>query len=433
LRVLVFSPEVLPYPELPTVGSGLRAWGIGQGLALCGHEVVYSMPHAALAGLRERVPPEASAVAWREGAMWAVVERVLPDVIVVCGWGVADHLTQDELAQVPLLIDQHGPHLLERDFQQTGSRDENYRAKVEAFARADYFTCAGSRQLPYFEPILADAGWDEGERRTRVAAVPFSLAPELPPREPNDGLHFVYGGVWLPWQDPTTGLQTLVEELDRRDLGTLHLFGGKHPWLNLDTGVYEPLIRRIENSPHVVLEGTLSRDELIDRYRRASVAFDLMRRNPERELAFTSRTVEYLWCGLPVVYNDYAELAELIAEYDAGWTVPADEPDTIRAVVDQIFADPELVERKGENARRLARERLTWDRTIEPLDRFVRTAGIRRNAVRPTRRLVEPPKPSLPAQVYWVWRHHGIRAVIAKSQARLRQRQPAEAEPERDR
>jgi len=46
-------------------------------------------------------------------------------------------------------------------------------------------------------------------------------------------------------------------------------------------------------------------DKLIE-YTGASVAWDVMARNPERELAFTSRTVEYLWC-LPVVYNNYAE------------------------------------------------------------------------------------------------------------------------------
>src|SRR5262249_2756770 len=163
------------------------------------------------------------AVVWHERAMWDVVERVSPDVVVVCGWGIADHLTQDELAQVPLVIDQHGPHLLEREFQQTGTREENHRAKIDALARPDYFTCARMRQLSYFDPILAEAGWDEEERRTRVAAIPFSLAPELPEREPGVGPDFVYGGVWLPWQDPTIGLETLVDELDRRGRGTLHL------------------------------------------------------------------------------------------------------------------------------------------------------------------------------------------------------------------
>jgi len=58
-------------------------------------------------------------------------------------------------------------------------------------------------------------------------------------------------------------------------------------------------------SRHVRFYPPTPRDKLINEYTGASVAWDVMARNPERELAFTSRTVEYL--GLPVVYNNYAE------------------------------------------------------------------------------------------------------------------------------
>ena len=59
-RVLVISSDILPYPGMPTVGSGLRAWGVGQGLKSRGHEVLFSMPRAALAkGRNEIAPPEA--------------------------------------------------------------------------------------------------------------------------------------------------------------------------------------------------------------------------------------------------------------------------------------------------------------------------------------------------------------------------------------
>src|SRR5262249_47751093 len=159
-------------------------------------------------------------------------------------------------------------------------------------------------------------------------------------------LTFIYGGVWLPWQDPTVGLLTLVEELDRRERGKLRLFGGKHPWIDVATGVFEPLLERVQTSEHVVVEGQLPHAELIRRYTQAHVAIDLMKRNPERELAVTSRTVEYLWCGLPVIYNDYSELSQLIAEYDAGWAIDPDDVAGIRRVLDEIFEHPETVARK---------------------------------------------------------------------------------------
>jgi len=57
---------------------------------------------------------------------------------------------------------------------------------------------------------------------------------------------------------------------------------------------------------------------------------------PEREL-FTTRTVEYLWCGLPVIYNNYAEITDYIREYNAGWIVDPQDREAIATVLNEIF------------------------------------------------------------------------------------------------
>ena len=118
-------------------------------------------------------------------------------------------------------------------------------------------------------------------------------------------------------------------------------------------------------------------DQLLRNYAGAGAALDLMACNLERELAFTTRTVEYLWCGLPVIYNDYAELATWIREYDAGWTLDPHDEAAIRRTVSGILDQPGRLETYGRNAQRLVREQLTWNRTIEPLDAFVRSASKR--------------------------------------------------------
>jgi glycosyltransferase involved in cell wall biosynthesis len=309
------------------------------------------------------------------------VAEVEPDVIVICNWAIAPNLAQQEATRVPVVLDQHGPHLLEQEYQRLGTRDANTRVKLAALAAADYFACAGLRQLDYFEWFLRNAAWSEADLAARVFAIPFSLDPESPMHEPVGAVTFVYGGVWLPWQDPSTGLLTLVDELEARGSGTLRLYGGKHPWIDVGSGVFELLTARLQQSARVVQEGRLSHADLLARYATAHVAFDLMERNPERELAFTSRTVEYLWCGLPVVYNDYSELSELIREFDAGWTVSPGDADAIRGVVAEILDDPGLVDLKSRNAQRLVRERLAWDRTIEPLDGALRKLALRSGAV----------------------------------------------------
>lgn len=380
-RVLIISSDILPFPGLPTVGSGLRAWGLGEGLKSRGHEVIYSMPRAALQGYESAVPPQAAELAWQNNNLLDIVRLAEPDVVVVCNWPVMVLLPVEQLGSIPVILDQHGPHNLEREFQKYGDPDENARHKILALGKADFFTCAGKKQLDYFRPWLERAGWTETEIRDRANAIPVSLSPELPERHPNDELTFVYGGVFLPWQDPSNGLVTLVQELDRRNCGKLHFYGGKHPVYPVDTGIFEALLKRLSGSTHVSDRGMLSHDALIEEYARAHVAIDLMKRNRERELAFTTRTVEYLWCGLPVIYNDYSELSDSIREYDAGWTIDPENADAIRAVIAEIFEHPELVEKKSENARRLVRERLTWDRTIEPIDQFVRHPSTRQRAL----------------------------------------------------
>jgi hypothetical protein len=84
-----------------------------------------------------------------------------------------------------------------------------------------------------------------------------------------------------------------------------------------------------------------------------------------------------MWCGLPVIHAAFSEVAGVIREYEAGWIVRHDDPDGLRAVVTSILADPSEARRRGENAARLARERFTWDLTVDALDRFVRDPYIR--------------------------------------------------------
>ena len=120
------------------------------------------------------------------------------------------------------------------------------------------------------------------------------------------------------------------------------------------------------------MQPMIPREQLIQEYCRAHVAIDIMQRNAERELAFTTRTVEYLWCGLPVIYNNYAELSDYINTYDAGWTLDPRDDGSLRELIDEILTCPELVTEKGQNAQKLVREKFTWDKTIGPLDEFCR-------------------------------------------------------------
>jgi hypothetical protein len=147
-----------------------------------------------------------------------------------------------------------------------------------------------------------------------------------------------------------------------------------------------------------------------------------MARNPERELAFTTRTVEYLWCGLPVIYNDYAELSRYIKDYRAGWTVDPDDHDAIRAAVAEVFERPDLVCEYSHNAQRLVRERLSWDRTIGPLADFCRAPTRRTRLKVEAGTAGENRGAFLIGKAWWTLRHRGVSPLIEEIKAYTRWR-----------
>ncbi|MFQ5857253.1 MAG: glycosyltransferase family 4 protein [Anaerolineae bacterium] len=365
------SSDVLPLPGFPTTGAGLRSWGLGKGLESRGHEVIFSMP-ALYLDKGQQVPKDIANYAWDPSGLSQVVQKTRPNIAVFCHWPTM-HIQQK--LDIPTVLDFHGPHLLEREMQGYSRRPANVHEKITAIRKADFFVCAGEKQRLYFLSWLLAAGIDLSE--DVIASVPVSLSPELPNHEWSAAEPtFVYGGVFLPWQDPFNGLEILIETIAELNRGTLKFFGGRHPGYadqigNLER--FDALEVRLRRSPRARLEGMVEHARLIDEYRRAHVALDVMGRNPERELAFTTRTVEYLWCGLPVIHHDYAELSGHIEEYQAGWIVDPEDRKAIRQAVEEALTCPEEVRRRGENAQTLVRERLTWDRAIEPLDAFCRS------------------------------------------------------------
>jgi GT2 family glycosyltransferase len=419
-RVLVISSDILPYPGLPTVGSGLRAWALGQGLKARGHEIIFSMPRAAVEGREDQLPSEVVEMAWEPEKFGEVIEAAEPDVVVACNWPILA-LLPDDVAGMPTVLDQHGPHLLEREYQDVLTPEENAEWKLRALTKADFFTCAGEVQLRYFDDWLERAGWTERERAELARAIPVSMSPNLPEHVVGDGPVFVYGGVFLPWQDPSVALSCLVEVLERHQSGELHVFGGRHPVYEVNTGVMDSLLTELGQSPRVKSFGMVPHEELISSYTRAQVAVDAVARNRERELAFTTRTVEYLWCGLPVIYNDYSELSDYIREYQAGWTVDPQDERAMTAVYEQILEDPQIVEERSHNAQRLVREKLSWSRTIEPLDAFVRHPRWRSRPVPPP-----PPPPgqklSLRTRLRNNYRAGGVGQVARKGLVALQRR-----------
>jgi hypothetical protein len=382
-RVAVLTTEPPPLPGLAATGAGLRAWALAQGLRSAGHEqVTIAVTADAFAAQGGKVPD-----APRGGPMVVAVPRAeiashlnsgKYDAVVAQHWGVLESV---EKITVPLAIDLAGPHLLERRFWGSPSPENDRRSKLRALAQADHATCSGRSQRHYFLPFLLEAGFASAADLCPV--IPFSVSPDLPsPAADRDHSAFMFGGFFLPWQDPEKPLRWLLEEMTARGRGRLEFFGGVHPTLDVSRGRYESLLDTLEASPQVRRRGVVPFDEMVLAMRSCGIALDLFPPNLERELAFPSRTIVYLWAGLPVIHAPYDDVAPLIEKYRAGWLVDPENEGEVRRLCGRLIGHSEDVVRRAEGARKLVRECLTWDQTIAPMAKWTADPRKREGKVR---------------------------------------------------
>ena len=295
-----------------------------------------------------------------------IVQRVDPDVVLVEALEEARRLPEGRFSVV---LDLFAPRILEQQFQATDDEREAVRV-LDAIQRGDAFVFSNQRQKYFHLPLLALAGVDC--TREAGAVVPISCPPELPthvaPVEPT----FVAGGVFWPWADLSNGLASLLSILEARDTGRLHLYGGEYG-IRSDTAKYaDPRQSLPAEHPRLSFRGMVPIDQLWEEYRRGSIAFDLMRPNPERELNLSFRQVDYLRCGLPIITSPSQVIADDLLDYGAGWVVEPGNTRALRRLVDDLLDHPDKVAAASAQAQKLAQERYAWDRTIEPLDRLVR-------------------------------------------------------------
>lgn len=378
MKVLLFSNDLMPFADLPTSGGGMRCYQLLRGLEAQGIEVVSSMPGFTYLAEKHfsKIPEEQKAYLWRWETQDEIYRRVKPDAVIYSSnW---DHYGLSRKPDVPLIIDLHGSRLIETTMWNSPVSTDR---KVAIFSKADCLLCAGKKQRSYFCGWLVQAG-RVPDKEHFIRYIPISMSPEIPLHESEKTLAadhplFVSGGGWFPWQNQAKTVFAICNAVKSRALGAVQIYGTPHETNNSSPEelrireIYKGVLSLAESSTRIRVNGYIGRDELVEVYRRADVAVEAMQYNLERELAFTTRTIEYLWCGLPVIYNNYSEISEHIKEYDAGWTIDPSSDADIAETLAEIFSRPDVVQRKSANAQKLVRDRFSWDKTILPLVDFL--------------------------------------------------------------
>jgi len=371
-KVLVFASDIVPLAGMATSGGGLRSWQIIRGLESRGFEVVYSLPWNRFLRREfdDNLPQNVRERLWTDSNQDEIIEKEKPDVIVCVKPSTRKWENNHD---IPVAIDFHGPDLIEfeqmaKDYLPT-ARFALATRKLQSIAQGDFFTCAGLRQRYYFMAFLMMAGIDISD--LEIHYMPVAMSPDLPEHEPDlERRSIIFAGGFYPWLNPITALKFVAEELQKNESGNLEIYGGSHDTNPGEKREFDEFKRELESNPFVMFHGYVTREKLVESYRRGYLALELMPRNPERELAFTTRTVEFLWAGLPVIYNNYAELSDMIQEYQAGWVVSPEDFEALSEVLGRIRDHPEEVATASENAQRLVREKLVYDSVITPLAEF---------------------------------------------------------------
>lgn len=369
MRFLIFTTDCPPLPGLPTSGTALRTFGIAQGLIQNGHEVIISPPSSAMRNLDVNVPDSTRIIieelklnSFDSTNQKALVNKFNPDAIICGHWPA---LSLNTKPSQPVILDLAGPHMLERHYQKSPNQQGALLAKLTNLAQADYYIVSGDKQKNYFLSYLLRAGVENAEKR--IIKIPMALSPQMPEinRKKFADAKFVFAGVFLPWQDPSAGLTQLITEIEKRKSGSLKLIGGTHPNYNIKGGVYQNLFEQLSKSSYVVTRPMVAYEKFIEEISDQTTALDLMAWNLERELAVTIRTTTFLWAGLPVIYNNYSDLSELINKYDAGWTVEAGQ--SLASTIEEIYTNKQVCLEKAYNAQRLAKENFLWTDSVGTL------------------------------------------------------------------
>jgi glycosyltransferase involved in cell wall biosynthesis len=106
--------------------------------------------------------------------------------------------------------------------------------------------------------------------------------------------------------------------------------------------------------------GYLSRQEVLDRYRRAAVVVC-----PSRRDGFPLACAEAMAHGCAVVASAVGGLPDMVVHGETGLLVPPRDPEALRVAIDRLLADADLRRRLGSAARERISTLCGWDVVID--------------------------------------------------------------------
>lgn len=317
---------------------------------------------------------------------------------VLCYPGALCNLSPVLPDSLPVIVDGYDLDILEQLAAQTGQPESDIDAwhrntNEYTLRRGDFFICATQRQRDWWLGCLDAAGRINTANyradptfRRMVDLVPYGI-PDTPPAPLRPVMRGVWagvsetdllalwgGGVW-DWFDPFTLIRALVL-LQASGLPIKCVFpGARHPAPDAQPS------RHFQRFQQAAAEaGVLGKTVLIGDWAdyadwagcltEATVGVSLHYDHLEAHFSARTRTLSYIWAGLPMALTRGDELADLAARHGVAFLAP---PRDAAGVATALLEAISLRARPDRAALfRPLQERFAWASCVAPIARFMR-------------------------------------------------------------
>jgi len=317
---------------------------------------------------------------------------------VLCYPGMLCNLSSVLPECLPVIVDGYDLDILEQlvvqaDRLESGVDAWHRSTNQYVLKRGDFFICATERQRDWWLGCLDAAGRVNVANycvnptfRHMVDVVPYGI-PNAPPqpRRPvvrgvwpgvsqTDILALWGGGVW-DWFDPFTLIRA-AQLLRDSGLPIKFIFPGpQHPGPGFQPSRHFEQFRQAAAEADllgetILLGEWLSYADWAGCLTEATIGISLHYDHLEARFAARTRTLSYIWAGLPMVLTQGDELADLAARHGVAFLVPPQDAASVAArIIDAIglYQRPDRA-----SLYRPLQDRFVWAKCVEPVARFMR-------------------------------------------------------------
>ncbi len=397
-RVLIIANDVV---ATRMAGPGIRCFELGRELVKAGHQVtLVGVGASDLASESLLIVPRLS-----HSDLDELARR--QDAILLEGIALVRYPSLRSVP-VPLIVDLYDPFplaLLEQEAHRPPPQQERESREVRKVLRellrgGDFFLCASEVQRDLWTGALLEAGritprtWaQDSSLRQLIDVVPFGLPGVVPEGERGqrqlpvgnlapDDVVMLWGGGIYNWFDPLTLIRAVGQAVAQEPRVKLIFMSTDHPNAAIPERMWMPARAR-QLSDELGLTGShvFFNHEWVayrDRSRwllasdcGVSTHFD----HAETRYAFRTRMLDYLWCGLPIICTAGDRFAQLVAERELGWVVPAEDVDALAQAILAMASDPARRRVISQRVTEIARD-MTWERVSAPLLRFLASPAL---------------------------------------------------------